>query len=113
MQNGNGNEKFSYIMRTVAGAYLCYLSYSILKSVVSGDTGSRSILVTICAVIFIILGVILIIAGLRGMKSLSGQQAEEEQTAGIEQEPEAETVEVEALEDRKEEKSEENGTVGE
>lgn len=109
MQNKGGNEKFSYIMRTVAGAYLCYLSYSILKSVVNGETGNRSILITICAVIFIILGVILIIAGLRGMKQLSNQQTDDDETAEAEQEPEVEMGTVEALEDQKEENSEEDG----
>ena len=37
-----GNEKFSYILRTVAGAYLCYLSYSILRAVMNGETGGTA-----------------------------------------------------------------------
>lgn len=98
-----GNEKFSYILRTVAGAYLCYLSYSILRAVMNGETEGHSVLVSVCAVVFIIIGVILMIAGVRGMKTVSQQQAEEAAQAEEEQTDEVvETLDdqsVEALED--------------
>ncbi|MCH1982811.1 hypothetical protein MCG98_09565 [Ruminococcus sp. OA3] len=86
-----GNEKFSYILRTVAGAYLCYLSYSILRAVMNGETGGHSVLVSVCAVAFIIIGVILMVWGVRGMKMVSKQQAEE--AAQAEEEQGEETVE--------------------
>ncbi|WP_411337894.1 hypothetical protein [Ruminococcus gauvreauii] len=111
-----GNEKFSYILRTVAGAYLCYLSYSILRAVMNGETGGHSVLVSVCAVAFIIIGVILMVWGVRGMKMVSKQQAEEAAQAEEVQEEEVqeeETVETleeqtaEALEDSAAENQEE------
>ena len=106
-----GNEKFSYILRTVAGAYLCYLSYSILRAVMNGETGGHSVLVSVCAVAFIIIGVILMVWGVRGMKMVSKQQAEEAaQAEEVQEEETVETLEeqtAEALEDSAAEKQEE------
>ena len=106
-----GNEKFSYILRTVAGAYLCYLSYSILRAVMNGETGGHSVLVSVCAVAFIIIGVILMVWGVRGMKMVSKQQAEEAaQAEEVQEEETVETLEeqtAEALEDSAAENQEE------
>ncbi|MGI6008498.1 MAG: hypothetical protein ACOX8E_13575 [Ruminococcus sp.] len=105
------NDRFSYILRTIAGAYLIYLSYKILSSVMNGETGGHSVPVTIAAVIFIILGAVLVVFGARGlirMQKESQQETAEEETVAEEAieaaETEEETEENTADEKKEEEK---------
>ncbi|MGI6011932.1 MAG: hypothetical protein ACOX8H_10625 [Ruminococcus sp.] len=92
------NDRFSYVLRTIAGAYLIYLSYRILESVAKGETGGHTVPVSVAAVIFIILGAVLVIFGVRGlvrMQKEGQQEAEEEdaeQTEAIEETAEEETA---------------------
>lgn len=72
------NDRFSYILRTVAGLYLIYLSYNILTAVMRGETGNHTLFVTIAAVIFIIAGAALAIFGGRGLIMMSKNPPEEE-----------------------------------
>lgn len=113
------NDRFSYVLRTIAGAYLIYLSYNILSSVAKGETGNHTIPVTIAAVIFIILGAVLVVFGVRGMIRMQkeGEQEIEEDGAETEvieeaeeteeaEEVNAETAESDLQEDRPEEEKE-------
>lgn len=102
------NDRFSYVLRTIAGAYLIYLSYNILSSVAKGETGNHTIPVTIAAVIFIILGAVLVVFGVRGMIRMQkeGEQEIEEdgaETEVIEEAEETEEAEEESAEGETEE----------
>ncbi len=106
-----GNEKFSYILRTVAGgiSVLPVLQHSARRN--EWRNRGHSVLVSVCAVAFIIIGVILMVWGVRGMKMVSKQQAEEAaQAEEVQEEETVETLEeqtAEALEDSAAENQEE------
>lgn len=89
------NDRFSYVLRTIAGAYLIYLSYNILSSVAKGETGNHTIPVTIAAVIFIILGAVLVVFGVRGMIRMQKEGEQEIEEDGAETEVIEETEETE------------------
>lgn len=59
------NERGSNIIRMVAGAYLIYLAYSMVKSLLSGE-GGQQVLVIIAAVVFVVMGGLFLAWGLRG-----------------------------------------------
>lgn len=82
------NERGSYIIRLVAGAYLLYLAYSLVKSLIAGEV-EQPTLVMIAAAAFIILGAALLVWGLRGVMQMSKNPADEEEI-----EADAEVVEA-------------------
>lgn len=71
-----GNERASSIIRIAAGAYLLYIAYSLIKSLMSGEAGNQTLIIVFIAV-FIILGAIILFFGVRGMVQQSKQTEDE------------------------------------
>lgn len=72
------NERGSNIIRLVAGAYLLYLSYSLIKSLMAGEVEQRTwVIIAISA--FIVLGIAILGWGLRGVMQMRNNPAEEEE----------------------------------
>lgn len=93
-----GNRKRTgYLIRALAGVYLAYLGYTLLKGLFTGAEG-YNIIFAVCGVAFIVIGVGLVVSCLRYMKSEAAQQAMIEES-----EEEADTAgeDVETAEDAK------------
>lgn len=90
------NEKIYYIIRIIAGAYVIYLAYSILRDVAAGKTGEHTTLLAIGGAVFVAAGAAFIFWGLKGLKKAmgsSGQEPSETEPAAEEEIPE-ETEEI-------------------
>ncbi len=71
MRNNGRNERFSYVLRTVAGIYLIYLAVQILQA------SDASTIVKIGGVVFIIASIPMIWSGVRGLARISKEETEE------------------------------------
>lgn len=106
------NEKIYYIIRIIAGAYVIYLAYSILRDVAAGKTGEHTTVLAIGGVVFVAAGAAFILWGLKGLKKAmgsSGQEPLEAEPAGKEEIPEEteESLELDGeLQDGEKEKEE-------
>ena len=80
----NRGESFRHLMRVIAGAYLAYLGYKILRGGVLGGemTGGSKILGIVFSILFIGIGVGLAVIALRNMgraRELEREQQENEE----------------------------------
>lgn len=96
----NNTNKSSYVLRMVAGGYLMYLAYNILVAVFNGEATTHVAILGTAAVIFMALGAIILISGIRGMKKAAHADATmlEEEEANAESEEAAEAEETENVE---------------
>lgn len=72
------NEKSSGIIRLVAGAYLLYISYSLIQSLVSGQAENRTLMMFFVA-LFIVLGGVILFFGVKGMIQQTQMDSDEEE----------------------------------
>lgn len=63
----------SYLIRALAGVYLVYLGYTLLRGLFTGAE-DYNIIFAVCGVVFIVVGIGLVISCLRYMKSEAAQQ---------------------------------------
>lgn len=78
------NKTFSLVIRLIAGAYIIYLGYQLIKGVVSGESQENQILFIIFAVVFIVLGAFIIIDAVRKYIIKESDTAEEDSEEGAE-----------------------------
>lgn len=86
------NEKSSGIIRLVAGAYLLYISYSLIQSLISGQAQNRTLMMFFVA-LFIVLGGVILFFGVKDLiqqSKMSSDDEEAESEAEIESEEEIE-----------------------
>ena len=95
------NNKGSYVLRMIAGGYLIYLAYNILTAAMRGETEGHTVPVTIAAVVFIVMGAIILVFGVRGMMQISKEENEmtEEPEKSEEEEETVEAIETDETPD--------------
>ncbi len=96
-----GRNSFSLVIRLIAGGYIAYLGYNLVRDVVAGEEEtSNPTLFMIIGIVFIILGAFIIIDMIRKQMKDSGEEEDEEtsadETAIEETEEEAEQEEAPA-----------------
>lgn len=94
---GQRNPKMSYTLRILAGAYLCYIAFTLAKGFLKGEGETMPLAVTVIAVVaFAVIGVLFLVTGLKGMKVLKEQPPEEVYEEEDEDESDMETIEGES-----------------
>lgn len=77
IERQNKRNKASYTLWILAGAYLLYMVYKIVRGFLRGEDDARPWMLVVCAV-FAVAAIGMIVMGFRGMKSLSGEDAAQE-----------------------------------
>ena len=88
------NEKMSYLIRIIAGGYLIYLAYKLFQGgILEGNmTGNNRILGIGACVLFVAAGAYFVVSSIRKLLLLnqtSQEEAEDQEAAAEEAEPEA------------------------
>ena len=76
------NEKIYYGIRLIAGAYIIYLAYNVLKDAAAGKIEENTALFVVLGIVFIVAGAAFIVWGVRGLKnSMSPDSRDAEEDA--------------------------------
>ena len=73
------NEKFSYVIRVIAGAYLIYLAYQLIQGVMNGENENYALGIG-GGVLFIVAGAAFVIFSIRGLMRGGQENAQNEET---------------------------------
>jgi|GEM_PF-2115515 len=70
----DNNNRKSYILRIVAGAYVGYLGIKIIADYFKGNSDGMNAGIMICAIAFVVIAAVLLITTLRSMKRDSDEE---------------------------------------